>query len=260
MPHHRLPAIAARGALVLLILAGVAADALAQKVITQASALNGNVTPGDLPGFPVTISQPGTFVLGSDLVLADANTMGIEIFGRNVTLDLGGFSIKGPGGVGTGTGIRSTFAAADVAGATVIRNGTVSGVGSNGIDLDGTGSRIDRITVANTGGDGIVVGPASIVTNSRAANNNGTGILAWEGSLVENNVAASNLRGIVVDTGSTVLSNTAVDNRFEGFMVHASGWGKNVASNNNGGNGNPQFVGAGIALSGANLCGGVICP
>jgi hypothetical protein len=165
MPHHRLPAIAARGALVLLILAGAAAEALAQKVITQASALNGNVTPGDAPGFPVTISQPGTFVLGSDLVLADANTMGIEILGRNVTLDLGGFSIKGPGGLGTGTGIRSTFAAADVAGATVIRNGTVSGVGSNGIDLDGTGSRIDRITVVNTGGDGIVVGPASIVTN-----------------------------------------------------------------------------------------------
>ena len=260
MPYHRLPAIAVRGALVLLILAGAAADALAQKVITQASALNGNVTPGDLPGFPVTISQSGTFVLGSDLVLPDANTSGIDIQRKNVTIDLGGFSIKGPGVAGHGLGIESFSLLGEVA-ATVIRNGAVSGMGSDGINLAGSGNRIDRITVVKSGVSGIVAGPASIVTNSRAAGNAGGGIVAGSGSLVESSVAASNKWGIVADEGCTLLSNTAVDNTLEGFYFESSsGWGRNVASNNNGGNGNPQFSGIAIALSGANLCGGVICP
>ena len=36
-------------------------------LIDQARALAGNVTPGDAPGFPVTISEPGSYRLASDL-------------------------------------------------------------------------------------------------------------------------------------------------------------------------------------------------
>ncbi|NWG73776.1 MAG: hypothetical protein HXY24_04090 [Rubrivivax sp.] len=36
-------------------------------LITQAKALAGNVTPGDAPGFPVTISQPGKYKLAGHL-------------------------------------------------------------------------------------------------------------------------------------------------------------------------------------------------
>lgn len=37
---------------------------------TQARALAGGVTPADLPGFPVTISEPGSYRLASDLRVA----------------------------------------------------------------------------------------------------------------------------------------------------------------------------------------------
>src|SRR5271154_6656573 len=64
-------------------------------LINQSSALQGGVTPGDAPGFPVTISQPGSYRLSSNLVVPDSNTNAIEITAEFVTLDLNGFSIVG---------------------------------------------------------------------------------------------------------------------------------------------------------------------
>jgi len=45
-------------------------------LIDQNHALSGNITPGDAPGFPVTISQPGSYRLSGDLLIPDANTTG----------------------------------------------------------------------------------------------------------------------------------------------------------------------------------------
>ena len=52
-----------------ILVAFIASPALAQVVITQAKALAGNVTPGDAAGFPVTLSQPGAYILGSNLTV-----------------------------------------------------------------------------------------------------------------------------------------------------------------------------------------------
>ena len=67
-------------------------------LINQSAALAGNVTPGDTPGFPVTISVSGSYRLSSNLIVSDpnANTDGIDISADNVTIDLNGFSIFGP--------------------------------------------------------------------------------------------------------------------------------------------------------------------
>lgn len=65
-------------------------------LINQANALAGNVTPGDTAGFPVTISQPGSYRLSGNLTVPDANTNAIEIASNNVSIDLNGFSIIGP--------------------------------------------------------------------------------------------------------------------------------------------------------------------
>jgi hypothetical protein len=64
-------------------------------LIDQNRALAGNVTPVDAPGFPVTITQPGSYRLSGNLT-AGANVSGIEILASNVTLDLNGFTISGP--------------------------------------------------------------------------------------------------------------------------------------------------------------------
>lgn len=64
--------------------------------ITQAKAVNGGVTPGDAPGFPVSITQPGSYRLAGNLTLTDPNVGAIEILAAGVTLDLGGFTVQGP--------------------------------------------------------------------------------------------------------------------------------------------------------------------
>lgn len=50
-----------------LALTLLAAGAAAQAAITHKQALAGNVTPGDAPGDPVTISVPGHYVLKGNL-------------------------------------------------------------------------------------------------------------------------------------------------------------------------------------------------
>src|SRR3954463_6674651 len=65
-------------------------------LIDQNRAIAGNVTPGDDPGFPVTISKPGSYRLAGNLTVPGADTSAIVITADAVTLDLNGFSIAGP--------------------------------------------------------------------------------------------------------------------------------------------------------------------
>src|SRR5690349_335055 len=71
--------------------------------INQSRALAGGVTPGDGAGFPVTITQSGSYRLSGNLTIPDLNTGAIQIMADFVTLDLNGFSIAGPVVCTTGT-------------------------------------------------------------------------------------------------------------------------------------------------------------
>ena len=71
-----------------------AAAADGEILITQAKALAGNVTPGDTPGYPVTLSKTGSYKLGSNL-FPTANTDGIDITAAFVTVNLNGFALNG---------------------------------------------------------------------------------------------------------------------------------------------------------------------
>src|SRR5438093_8400021 len=83
--------------LTILVAAAVPVYALDGVVlINQNAALAGNVTPGDTPGFPVTISVTGSYKLSGNLTVPDANTTAILINADDVTIDLNGFSIIGP--------------------------------------------------------------------------------------------------------------------------------------------------------------------
>jgi hypothetical protein len=71
-----------------------AADARAVVVlITQAKAMAGDVTPGDAPGFPVSITRPGSYRLTTNLRTSSGPA--VEIVADNVSLNLNGFSIIG---------------------------------------------------------------------------------------------------------------------------------------------------------------------
>jgi hypothetical protein len=96
MPKHSTSILALFMSLAILPAApAIATDG--QVVITQAKANAGNVTPGDAAGFPVTLSQPGSYVLASNLQ-APANTAGIKVNSHDVTIDLNGFRMRGVGG------------------------------------------------------------------------------------------------------------------------------------------------------------------
>jgi hypothetical protein len=128
-------------------------------LIDQNKAMAGNVTPGDAPGFPATISQSGSYRLSGNLTVPNADTTAIQIITDNVTLDLNGFTIKGPTvctsttisgpvtscsptGLGLGIiarGADSLFLLDNI----TILNGTIRGMGSNGIFV-GRASRIEK--------------------------------------------------------------------------------------------------------------------
>jgi hypothetical protein len=52
----------------------------------------GFALPGDSPGFPITISEAGSYRLASNLIVP-AGVVGIAIATDNVRLDLNGFTI-----------------------------------------------------------------------------------------------------------------------------------------------------------------------
>lgn len=122
--------------------------------INQAGALAGIGGP-DNPGFPVEITQPGSYRLTSDL---DATGAGIPVVitvgSDNVTLDLNGFMVMAGSAVKGGGP-----AAVDVAGRNVlIRNGTVE-ASFTGINVFSQAVRIEdvRVVAGSGGGDGIVL-------------------------------------------------------------------------------------------------------
>ena len=86
-------------ALSIVLLAGLASGVEAAddvQLIDQDLALAGGVTPGDLPGFPVEISRPGSYRLSGNLRVSVPGVHPIIIRADNVTIDLNGFTIQGP--------------------------------------------------------------------------------------------------------------------------------------------------------------------
>lgn len=131
-----------RQLLVAAALIATGASAHAQATIDQNKALAGNVTPGDSAGFPITISQPGSYVLKGNLTVPFGFS-GIVINADNVTLDLNGFTISGPGNctrveatkvVSCSNLSNNTYGVMTTGNAITIRRGSVQGFGV-GIDL-----------------------------------------------------------------------------------------------------------------------------
>ena len=202
---------------------------------------NGNITPGDVPGFPVTISQAGSYRLAGNLAVADTQTTAIEITADNVTLDLNGFSISGPNACtanptrctlsGQGVGIHAgSFSPGIVAPNGVrVMNGTVRGMGFHGVRLMGEGTAVERVHTTDNGGPGIVVGNGSVIDCS-AVLNGGAGIIGW---IVRDSISANNSSiGIFIRPGGVATGNTAYSNGSDGISMTNGTVNGNTANNN----------------------------
>jgi hypothetical protein len=216
-------------------------------LINQGSAAAGSVTPGDAPGFPITISQSGSYKLSSDLIVPDANTTAIEITAGFVTIDMNGFSIIGPAvcsghpvacvSTGSGVGIIARAGAKQVK----VFNGTIHGMGGNGIDIGnsdvvdnllGPGfipANIVNVHADSNGGTGISV--AGIVTGSVATMNGSSGIAAVT---VRDSIAINNGQfGIAVSNG-VASGNMVLENLFGLFASRGTLTGNTANSNQTG--------------------------
>jgi hypothetical protein len=215
-------------------------------LIDQAKALAGNVTPGDAPGFPVTLSRGGSYRLSGNLTVADADTGGILITAPNVTLDLNGFSVLGPvhciyngaevfcDFTGSGVGILSNVPGMNEYEGSAITNGVVRGFGNHGVSL-GSGALIDRLRVIGNGGDGIRAYAAVAITHSLAVYNRLNGYYGNNLNVQFSHAATNGQHGINANVNT--------------------GYGNNVLS----GNLDEDATSSPVQLGG-NLCGVALCP
>ena len=131
--------------------------------VNQSSAIAGDVTAGDAPGFPVTLTEPGSYILTTDLTLPNADTTGIQLEADNITVNLNGFSIIGVNTCTStlppvctttrvGVGIRKGSTTTRQVGIAIL-NGTITGMGSSGT-LFGGGARPPREGIVGDEGEG----------------------------------------------------------------------------------------------------------
>jgi hypothetical protein len=222
----------------LALFPAVPALAQGQVVITQSNALAGNVAPGDAPDFPVTLSQPGSYILGSNLA-PGAGLDGIVASSADITIDLNGFRISGGPAGGANNARIGVYGQSD---RLTVKNGTIGAFKLAGIYANGRGYLIvENVRIVN-GYYGIYAptGEFARIQNSTIATNQQTGISCGRSCHVEGSLVSRNGgHGIVISTG-TVLGNTILNNTRFGISSNAGvdtrvAFGNNTIIDNNGG-------------------------
>jgi hypothetical protein len=221
----------------LALSAGTARALDGEVLIDQATARAGGVTPGDGPGFPVTISRTGKYKLTGNLN-AGSRRVGIRVKAPNVTIDLNGFTISG------GT---VAIEAADDDGLTVM-NGTIDGASSQGI-VARSFAVVQDMQITNTGSVGVTLESAGRVLRSTISDTAGTGIQCRGQCLIAHNIITRSTNGSGVELlteagGHLLLGNVITDNNSFGiYAAGTTGFGNNTLTGNNGGG--AQIIGNG---------------
>jgi hypothetical protein len=188
---------------------GATADGVV--LIDQSRALAGSVTPGDAPGFPITISVPGTYRLTSNLAVGAGPV--IEIAADEVTIDLDGFSISAQSGARTVAILSPTNSPHTNL---TIRNGTIAGFSFAVFLNNSRFVSIGRLRVHRSRqgrGATILVGDNASIIDNNIFDNSSAGIQAGMASLITGNFVFGNgADGINAGSGSLISGNTVFSN------------------------------------------------
>ncbi len=212
-------------------------------LIDQNKAIAGGVTVGDAAGFPVTINQPGTYRLASNLTVP-AGSRGIDIASPGVTLDLNGFTISGPvtcGAPGSCNMATTTDHGIQIIGWDArVMNGTVTGFQGNGINTS-WGARLENLTVSQNAGNGIYGGTSfqaggSLVNHVRVFLNRSFGMWMFFAT-VKDSVAASNGQSGYYLNQSALIDSEANSNAQYGVWIGSMGMLRGVRTYANGAGG-----------------------
>jgi hypothetical protein len=209
--------IAARLALIGVMLASSASAVDGLLEINQTCASGPGCFAGDTAGFPVQITAGGSYLLTGNLSVG-SNTTAILVTAAEVAIDLNGFTIAGPNSCngcpatscsasGSGNGIDGNVLNL------VIRNGTIRGMGASGIRGRGV---VEHVVLDQNGDRGIFATSGVTVKDSTVTSNGGIGISSGGGLLSGNMAACNGSTGMEVFAGS-VIGNHAVQNGGDGI-------------------------------------------
>jgi len=212
----------------------------------------GSLTPPGVPGemmktldqieprIPIssagyTVSQSGSYYLTTNLTATNGQT-GIGVYTDNVTIDLNGFTLTGPGG-SSGFGIYQEFSCRNL----TVLNGKVvdfSGDAMSGIKLSGAANRLHSIqssgnhygievnssilsdcVVHNNNSIGILVNSGSTLRDCIARDNGGRGFSCEQSTLRGCSAYGNNGAGIGANTGSTLINCEASGNSYDGISA-----------------------------------------
>lgn len=211
----------------LALLGSAGTAAYAQQTIDQNKALAGNVTPGDAPGFPITISVPGSYKLMSNLNVP-ANVQGIYVSVPGVTLDLNGFTVSSTNSCSQsspGADVTCSYVVPTQYGVTgrkvLLPSGTETGTGSQ-VTSSASGTRVRNGTVKGFGGTGIVFYGDTKLEDLRVEQNGYQGVAVVTGELIRVNARHNRLSGITVSQSAVARELKSSNNGGSGF----SGGGK----------------------------------
>ncbi len=262
MRTYLLPLIA----LLLLALAGPALAVDGVLEINQTCAVQTGCFPSDMPLYPVTIGEPGSYRLTSNLIVPDEHTDGIKVGSSGVTIDLNGFEIVRSGcegaitdcapALGTGSGVARI---SSLNRGTSVQNGSITGMGLTGVLL-GDQAEVSKVRVRWNRLDGIRTNDGSTVTGNTAYQNGRDGIDASAGTTISGNTAYLNGGdGIQAGSGSTVQLNTVRSNGEYGLnLASDAGYRENVITGTV--TATTGTVAGGVN-AGGNVCNGSLtCP
>jgi parallel beta-helix repeat protein len=181
-----------------------------------------------ISSLPMTITESGSYYLTENLTLSTTEQDGILVAVDNVTIDLNGFTLSGPGkAAGTsGAGIIGSSV-----GNIVVRNGIIREWRGNGIELSSSCNRIAAVDLIaeNNGGYGVELGNTGIVRNVISRENGECGIQVTERAIVENcTVTENGYHGIYIGNRTTVRNCSVFLNTYEGIV----GFSNNIIKNN----------------------------
>lgn len=172
--------------------------------INQACAVQTGCFAGDTPGFPVTITQDGSYRLTGNLDASSPSMIGIDVTAPlTVTIDFNGFVLKGYAD-GSEVGVRSPLANL------ALRNGTIASFAGHGVELGNGGGRIRNMAIGVNQGDGVNATLGTVlVRECSILENAGWGLRLGSTSGYGDNVINGNGLGAV--EGGEALTGNACD-------------------------------------------------